>query len=74
MNVFVLMGEIAYEGGTVLGVYSSREAARSAALAFDAANRASQYPTGYDYYIHEVGVDVAAEEHIGFDGEFIEVE
>jgi hypothetical protein len=73
MNVFVLMGEIAYEAGNVLGVYSSREAARSAALAFEAANRAEKYPTEYDYYIHEVGVDAAARERI-FEGDQIEVE
>ena len=73
MNVFVLMGEISYEPGTVLGVYSSRETARAAAQAYDAADRAQQYPTGYAYFIHEVGVDAAAQERI-LEGDQINVE
>lgn len=73
MTVFVLMGEIAYEPGTVLGVYSSRDAALVAARAFEAANRTTQYSTQYDYFIHEVGVDAAARERI-LDGERLEVE
>ena len=73
MNVFVLMGEIAYEGGTVLGVYLSRETARAAARAFEAANRTTQYSTQYDYFIHEIGVNAAAQERI-LEGDQIEVE
>ena len=73
MTVYVLMGEISYEPGTVLGVYSSRETARAAAQAYDAADRAQQYPTGYAYFIHEVGVDAPACERL-LDGELLEVE
>ena len=73
MTVYVLMGEIAYEPGNVLGVYSTRELALAAARTFEAANRTTQYSTQYDYYIHEVGVDVAARERI-LEGELLEVE
>jgi hypothetical protein len=73
MTVYVLMGEITYEPGTVLGVYSTREIALVAARTFEAANRTTQYPTQYDYFIHEVGVDAPACERL-FDGERLEVE
>jgi hypothetical protein len=73
MTVYVLMGEIAYEPGNVLGVYSTRETALDAARIFEAANRTTQYSTQYDYYIHEVGVDAAARERI-LEGDLLEVE
>jgi hypothetical protein len=69
MTVYVLMGEITYEPGTVLGVYSTREIALVAARTFEAANRTTQY----DYFIHEVGVDAPACERL-LDGERLEVE
>ena len=72
MTVYVLMGEIAYDPRTVLGVYSTRETALAAARTF-AANRALQYSTQYDYYIYQVGVDAAARERI-FEGDLLEVE
>jgi hypothetical protein len=73
MTVFVLMGEISYEPGTVLGVYSSRETALAAAQVFETANQAMQYPTEYVYFIHEVGVDAPACQRL-FEGEQLEVE
>ena len=69
MTVYVLMGEITYEPGTVLGVYSTRETALAAARAFEAANSSTEY----SYFIHEIGVDAAARERI-LDGERLEVE
>ena len=46
MQVFCLMGGFEYEGQTLLGVYSSEEAARAARL---------ELPEGdYDFYALEV--------------------
>lgn len=73
MTVYVLMGEIAYEPGNVLGVYSTRDLALAAARTFEATNRTTQYSTQYDYYLHEVGVDAAARERI-LEGDLLEVE
>lgn len=73
MNVFVLEAHVAYEGGSVVGVYSTHEAAMVAARAFEAANRAQRYPTDFGYCIHEVGVDAVGHDR-RFDGDLLEVE
>lgn len=60
MQVYVLEGRIPYEGGCVLGVYSTREAAEAAA-------QAERRGTGDDhmeYVVHEVGVDAPADARI----------
>lgn len=49
MQVYVLEGRIDYEGGCVLGVYSTREAAEAAA-------RADGHELD-DYVVHAVQVD-----------------
>lgn len=55
MQVFVLEGRIDYEGGCVLGVYSTREAAEAAA-------RADYRGVSHmSYVVHEVGVDAPAD-------------
>lgn len=58
MQVFVLEGRIAYEGGCVLGVYSTREAAVTAARA---EMRADSY---MDYVVHQIDVDAPADPRI----------
>ena len=59
MEVFVLLGGIDYEGHSLLGVYSSREAAEAARDVYDAEAR-----FGYDWYdVVERVVDAAAETH-----------
>ena len=58
MQVYVLEGRIDYEGGCVLGVYSTREAAEAAAQA-DRRGGSSM-----SYVVHEVGVDAPAEARI----------
>ena len=58
MNVYVLEAQIPYEEGSVtMGVYTTREGAEAAAKAFEAADAAQQFPTGYDYYVQTVELD-----------------
>lgn len=58
MQVYVLEGRIDYEGGCVLGVYSTREAAEAAAQA-DRRGTSSM-----SYVVHQVGVDAPADARI----------
>lgn len=58
MQVYVLEGRIDYEGGCVLGVYSTREAAEAAAQA-DRRGTSSM-----SYVVHEVEVDAPVEPRI----------
>lgn len=58
MRVYVLEGRIDYEGGCVLGVYSTREAAEAAA---QADRRGDSHMS---YVVHEVGVDAPADARI----------
>lgn len=60
MQVFVLEGCIAYEGGCVLGVYSTR------ALADAAARERARADTlgGMVFVVHAIGIDDAADERI----------
>lgn len=64
MQVFVLEGRIPYEGGCVLGVYSTREAAETAA-------RADMRQAGgsMSYVVHAIGVDDPADLRILVDDE-----
>ncbi len=55
MRVYVLEGRIDYEGGCLLGVYSTREAAEAAARADYRATSAMSY------VVHEVEVDAPAD-------------
>lgn len=60
MRVYVLEGVVQYEGGSVLGAYSTRELAEAAARAH---RESVEMP--YDFYdVHEVVVDAAAELHL----------
>ena len=61
---YVLEGHIMYEGHITLGVYTSRAAASMAAIEFELANRADDYPTDYDYRINAVELDAPAREHM----------
>lgn len=68
MNVFVLTGHNQYAETTVLGVYTSRDTAQTAAIKF---NGDAEYT--YDYYfINEVTVDAFAVDRN--DGVEVEVE
>ena len=58
MRVYVLEGRIPYEGGCVLGVYSTREAAEAAARAYYRGD------SHMSYVVHEVGVDAPADMRI----------
>ena len=73
MLVYVLEAQMPYDASTVLGVYASREAAEAACRDFAAAERASQYPTEYDYYVVEVGLGAAPRERFD-EGALVEVE
>lgn len=67
MNVFVLTGHIQYEGDTLLGVYTSRETAETAAIKYN-----GDAETQYDaYFINEVRVDSFAKDYV--DGDEVEV-
>lgn len=61
MQVYVLESRIDYEGGCVLGVYSTREAAEAAA---DAERRRDYGDPQTWYVVHEVEVDAPAEPRI----------
>lgn len=63
MQVFVLEGRIPYEGGHVLGVYSTREAAVAAARVEMRAD------PDMDYVVHQIGVDAPADARILVDDE-----
>ena len=68
MNVFVLTGHNQYAETTVLGVYTSRDTAETAAIKY---NGDAEYP--YDYYfVNEVTVDAFAKDR--YDGVEVDVE
>jgi hypothetical protein len=73
MTVYMLEARIAYEGSTVLGVYSSRAAAHTAARAYEMNNLANPHPTDYQYLVYEIVVDAAPSDRF-FEGEQLEVE
>lgn len=67
MNVFVLTGMNPYESAVVLGVYSSRDMANTAAAKF---NSEDEYP--YDIYnVNEVTIDADPKDH--FMGDEVEI-
>lgn len=60
MNVYVLLGEVQYEGQTLLGVYTTRDTAETAAIKY---NGEGEY-TYDEYTIHEVALDSLAGEYL----------
>ena len=64
MNVFVLEGLKPYETSTAMGVYATRLEAIHAAMVHQEADKAEQYPLGFDYYIHEVVLGAPAQDRI----------
>ena len=63
MVVYALMGAIDYEGDTLLGVYSTEDAARAAKRQYDYdATVLSRYDR---YWINETEVDAAARPYYG---------
>lgn len=59
MNVYVLTGHVQYEGTALLGVYTSRDTAETAAIKF---NGDAEYQ--YDaYFVNEVTVDAFAKDY-----------
>ena len=60
MQVYVLESRIDYEGGCVLGVYSTREAAEAAARERARADTLG----GMVFVVHAIGIDDAADERI----------
>lgn len=60
--MFILTIRAAYEGETVLGVYSSRELAEAASDAF-IVERGSELRSSESFVVREIEVDAPAEYH-----------
>lgn len=58
MNVYVLLGEVQYEGQTLLGVYATRDTAETAGI------RAFEDGAYDEYTIHEVTLDAYPGEYL----------
>lgn len=64
MKVYVLEGHVLYENSVVLGVYETRLEAIFAAINHRDADKASERPQEYDYYLTEKVIGAPAEDRM----------